>query len=206
MYKGRDASLSSVTSNVFSNGITVDLTFNGVGGLNVNIIQHITVYDNDPVSRWTTDVTNNQSNSTVTAVVTPQLTGVQTLVGESLMWPWKEGQIYASTGTALNFMAYPVLASMQWLGLYNTSESLYYGVLDTTAAYKQFRFGYDLNLDPDSSSPRQMSVTVWPFAGTSSSYTSPTVEIGVAQASTIMAIRLHFISITILPILRAFPN
>ncbi|WP_391572501.1 DUF6259 domain-containing protein [Cohnella sp.] len=181
MFKGRDADLSSVNATTLTNGIRVDLAFHGVGGKNISVIQHVTVYDNDPVSHWTTEVVNNEPNSTVTAVVTPQLTGVQALSGESLMWPYKEGEIFSNPGTFLRMMQYPVPASMQWMNLYNNNEGLYYAVLDTTAAYKEFRFGYDAGLDPSAGSPRQMSATVWPFAETNDSYISPQVDIGVAS-------------------------
>jgi len=181
MYKGRDASLSSANATTLTNGIRVDLSFNGVGGKNIKVVQHITVYDNDPVSHWTTEVVNNEPSSTVTAIVSPQLTGVQTLANEMLMWPYKEGEIFSNPGSFLRMMQYPVPASMQWMNLYNNNEGLYYAVLDTTAAYKEFRFGYDAGLDPSTSSPRQMSATVWPFAVTNTSYASPQVDIGVAS-------------------------
>ncbi|WP_010504076.1 DUF6259 domain-containing protein, partial [Paenibacillus elgii] len=182
MYKGKDAVLSKVRKEQLDNGVRVSLEFNRVGGKNISIIQHITMYDRDPVSRWTTEIINNEPNSTVTAVVTPQVTGIQTLQGEVIQWPFKEGELISNPGAELRMMQYPVPASMQWMELFNGSEGLYYAVLDKKAVFKEFRFGHDSGLDPAvGQKPRQMSVTFWPFTATGKTYLSPTVEIGVAN-------------------------
>jgi hypothetical protein len=179
MIKGRTALLSSATTTTTATSVTLHLRFDRVGGKYITITQRVTLYDNDPISHWTTDVTNNEPNSTVTAVVTPQLTGVNVLSDEALAWPFNEGEIYVNPGTRFRFMQYPVPASMQWMQLYNSREGLYYAVLDTKAHFKEFRFGYDGGLDPAATSPRQMSGTVWPFASTGMTYSSPPVDIGV---------------------------
>jgi hypothetical protein len=186
LYYGRNQALTSATVSPLSNGAIVDLVWNNIGpaGQKKNIIvkQHITVYDGDPVSRWTTEVINNEPNSTVTAFVSPQLTGIQTLPNERLMWPYKEGEIHSNPGTARRILRYPTSLSMQWMNLFNDQESLYYAVLDDTARHKEFRFGYDQWLDPQTAlKPRQMSVTHWPYTMDSTTFTSPVVEIGVAS-------------------------
>ena len=117
LYYGRNQALTSATVSTLSNGATVNLVWNNIGptGQKKNIIvkQHITVYDGDPVSRWTTEVINNEPNSTVTAFVSPQLTRSQTLASERLMWPYKEGEIHSNPGTERRILRYLTSLSMQ---------------------------------------------------------------------------------------------
>lgn len=181
IYKGRNIVLNNILSSNFSNGITLEFLYKNIEGMNITIKQHVTLSDNDPVSKWNTEIINNELNTVVTAIISPKITGIKVLTNESLMWPWKEGQIFKNPGDILHIMQYPVPASMQWMNLFNEDESLYYSVLDSTASYKEFRFGYDSALDYSTFKPRQMSVTFWPFVQSSETFISATVEIGVAN-------------------------
>lgn len=180
--RGKDAFLTNYSTRVTDGGIELSLLFDSVGGQDISVLQKIHLSNNDGVSSWTTSVSNNEDHTVVSAIISPQVTGLNYLQNEQLAWPWKEGQIFSDPGTDLRFMQYPVQASMQWASLYNDEESLYYGVLDSSASYKEFRFGYDSSLTPSSASPRQLSTTLWPFLEAFSTYESPVVEVGVNNA------------------------
>ena len=179
--KGKDCTLSSATSSIINDGVRLNLTYTNIGNMNITLIIHVTLEDGASVSQWTAEVTNQEPNSTITALVFPQITGVQPKPGEKLVWPYREGQIIDEPGTELRFLKYPMPASMQWMGLYTPTDSIYYAVLDETAAYKEFRFGYDEHLLPSSDHARMMSVALYPYAASGTNYSSPTVEIGVCD-------------------------
>jgi hypothetical protein len=179
-YWGASGVTPTVTETVLSNGIEVNFTYASVGGMSITLIQHVTLTDYSPVSDWSVEIDNNTSTSTgavVTAVITPQINGVGTLSGESLAYPYEDGEIIPSPGTTAIDQTYPMPLSMQWMALYNSNEGIYYSVLDSTAAFKELRFGYDSVIDPSPDSSRIMGTVLWPFVQPSQQYVSPTVEV-----------------------------
>jgi hypothetical protein len=163
-------------------GFTFDLTFAPAPGLPLQVVQHVTLLDGDPVAHWTTDVTASPS-TTVVSIASPELLGVATLPGEQLAWPLHEGALFpragSDVGTDLRWMSYPAAASMQWMELFTTTEGLYLGVVDSTGSYKELNFGYDPALGL-ADQPREMAVSFFGYATAQRSYSTPEVEVGMA--------------------------
>ena len=184
LVRGRDLPLMRFAVNETAGGTRLDLFFENVGGPGVRLTQHVALFLGDPVSHWTTEVTVDPGvTATVRSFVSPQVTGVVERPGERLAWPWKEGVIYTQPGAALQRMGYPLPASMQWMQLYDDRSGLYVAALDDTAAFKELRFGYDGELDAvrgSAATPRQMSVALYPFVASGQTYTSPTIDVGIA--------------------------
>lgn len=159
-------------------GFTFDLTFTPTPQLQV--VQHVTVLDDEPVAHWTTDVTA-APGTTVVSISSPELLGVARMPGEQLAWPWHEGLLVPAPGTDLRTMSYPAAASMQWMELFTPSEGIYLGVLDSTGSYKELTFGFDPALGLVADTPREMAVAFYGYATAQHGYTTPEVEVGVAS-------------------------
>ncbi|WP_343250364.1 DUF6259 domain-containing protein [Diplocloster hominis] len=177
--KGKDCSLFDITSSTLPDGVQLNLTYNKIGNMDITLVVHVTLKSGSPISEWTAEIINQEPDTTITAFVFPQITGIQVQAGEELVWPYREGQIISDPGSKLRYLRYPMPASMQWMSLYTEMDCLYYAVLDDTAAYKEFRFGYDPNLLPSLDNARMMSVALWPYSATGTSYRTPIVEVGV---------------------------
>jgi hypothetical protein len=155
-------------------GFAFDLTFAPSGPLQV--VQHVTLLDGDPLTHWTTDV-SVAAGATATAVelASPDLAAVAEQPGEKLLWPWHEGVIIDPPGTLPQSMVYPSPASMQWMELFTKTEGLYYAVRDSSGAYKELRFN-----GAAPAQTREMTVAFHPFVAAGQTYTTPPVDVGVA--------------------------
>ena len=179
-YDGRGMTLSRNWWSCDGNGTCiVHLEWINVGNTYVDVTQHIRLGAGDQVSHWTTTV-HNSGTGTVTALLSPHIAGLNALENESLMWPEHEGKIFANPGWDKRLMQYPVPLSMQWIHLFNEQQGLYFAVLDATARYKEFRFGYDPDIDAYGGNiGRAISVTNWPFATHGQTWTSAQTELGI---------------------------
>ena len=177
-YVGASGVTPTITSTSLSNGIQVNFSYASVGGMNINLVQHVQLRDYSPVSTWTLEVTNNISgNGVVSALIAPQINGVGTITSERLAYPFEDGEIIHSPGTLNIDAAYPMPLSMQWMALYNSSEGLYYSVNDPKAVLKELRFGYDSTIDYSPDSSRIMASVLWPFVEPGKTYTTPPIEV-----------------------------
>ncbi len=173
--KGKQLSIKQVLSFTHGNTEFKDIVFQ----------QHIKLYDTDSLVGWTVEISNPVQDCTVMSVNIPRLSGIaDSDSGWSLAWPYKEGEIRKDAVRAFTDRAlvggYPSPMSMQWMQLFDDKESLYYGVNDKAANFKQFSFGAVNDEVQDAREGCvQMSVTFWPTVGSGEKYLSPVVEIGV---------------------------
>ncbi len=145
----------------------------------VLVDQYITMKNDDSMITWTMEIDNRTTDAAVITASTVQLAGLQDSQQPlNLLWPDKEGKIYTAVLTDESNAAssltasYPSPMSMQYLMLYNDTESLYYGVHDVTREYKDFSFEAQ-------DSVGTIRCLQWPFVGAESKKQLATVHIGL---------------------------
>ncbi|MGN1367581.1 MAG: DUF6259 domain-containing protein [Aristaeellaceae bacterium] len=112
-----------------------------------------------------TAIDNACADAVVTEAVALDLKGLADAEEPlSLLWPDKEGALYASalqegkSGPLKLTAGYPSPMSMQYLALYNRQESLYFAVHDPAREYKEFTFSA-------SGGAAQIGCRQYPFVG-----------------------------------------
>ncbi len=145
----------------------------------VLVDQSITMKKDASMVTWTMEIDNRTTNAAVITASPVRLAGLRD--GQqpmNLLWPDKEGKLYTavltekSNAAASLTASYPSPMSMQYLMLYNDTESLYFGVHGVTREYKDFSF-----------EARDGAGTIrcvqWPFVGAQSKKQLATVHIGL---------------------------
>lgn len=152
----------------------------GEGREDIVVVQRITVTGSEAGMQY--EISSQDENCTVLAIESRALTGLE---GDyDLLWPYKEGEIkenalkpYREGIYPERKAGYPVPFSMQYVALFNDDVSLYFGVHDENADYKEYRLGQKKG---ESGYHPLLSVTMWPFLSRGT-YCSPEVVVGVFQ-------------------------
>lgn len=128
-----------------------------------------------------TQIDNGCTDAVVTDAVVLVLEGIPDAEEAlSLLWPDKEGALYqqvmqgAKEKRVSLSASYPSLMSMQYLTLYNGTESLYFAVHDTACEYKAFAFS--ATEDAATISCRQ-----YPFVGAEEQKTLATTHLALEE-------------------------
>lgn len=140
--------------------------------------QYIMLEKDASMTVWTMEIDNRTTDAAVITASPLRLKGLQD--GEqplNLLWPDKEGKLYTAVLTEQSSApssltaSYPSPMSMQYLMLYNDTESLYFGVHDAGREYKDFTF--EAREDGGS-----ICCLQWPFVGAESKKQLASVHIG----------------------------
>lgn len=154
----------------------------GEGRADIIVVQTVTVVKDGSDAEITYKIDNFDSNCTVLAIEARPLVGLQ---GEyDLLWPYKEGEIredivakYTAGYYPEMTASYPVPFSMQYVELFNDTESLYFGVHDPAADFKSYKMGQQKGANGYYA---MLATTLWPFIS-GGSYQSPSVVIGAYE-------------------------
>lgn len=151
-----------------------------IGDGTVTVTQTVTLENEADTATFSMHIANTATKAVVTSM---RYVTVDNIVddeyGMSLLWPNREGELFEDAlnpnnrDTASLEGIYPVPLSMQFVSIFNSTESLYYAVHDEARAYKTIAFSHDHN------GMGRIQTTLWPFVGASSEQTLPDIELGV---------------------------
>ena len=142
-----DADVSTRFTALSRNSVTLASVLNG----EFELVRRY-VLDNQRLT-VTSEIRNVSGNGTVIAVTPVILMGIRSGGRRPLncAWPYHEGQVYyngnigieAVNGTKSVSAHYPTPLSMQYVSLFDDSRSVYFGVHDPKAEYKNFTYSVD---------------------------------------------------------------
>ncbi len=151
-----------------------------IGNGTVTVTQTVTLGKESDTATFSMHIANTATDAAVTSiryVVVDNILNDES--GLNLLWPNREGELFEDAlnpnnrETASLEGIYPVPLSMQFVSLFNDTESLYYAVHDEERTYKTIGFSRDHN------GMGRIQTTLWPFVGSSSEKTLPDIELGV---------------------------
>ncbi len=189
----------SYTTTELDNGYKLSLVYDVKVGTKtgITVIEDVVLLDGDDKATFSYLVTNNMENSVIVSFVAQEISGIKEGDEDySLFWPYNEGKIYdnavnmvktASNENARMSMRYPVPSSLQLVQLYNSKESLFYYVEDSTREYKEVNFGCFINTKQHdyqgvtAADKVSLSINQYPFIQTGESKNIHNVVIGTSN-------------------------
>ena len=144
----------------------------------VAVTYSVEVTSGSEETKWRMSIENGDEG-TIREVHFPYISGLINF--DSLVMPNHSGQLMRSPTQKLSdespdlYLEYPARASMQWFDYYSSSGGLYLASYDKSLNYKSMHFGWSNGVG----GPVAMWFVQFPFAVTSTHWTSPELGVGL---------------------------